>query len=43
MKLNNLIKEIEKKYPLNLAYNWDNVGLIVGDFDNKIKSLLEHQ
>ena len=28
MKLNNLIKKIEKKYPLNLAYDWDNVGLI---------------
>ena len=28
MKLNDLIKKIENKYPLNLAYDWDNVGLI---------------
>ena len=40
MKLNNLIKAIEKKYPLNLAYNWDNVGLIVGDFDSEVKKIL---
>lgn len=40
MKLNNLVKKIENKYPLNLAYNWDNVGLIVGDFDNDIKRIL---
>ena len=32
---NDLIKKIENKYPLNLAYDWDNVGLLVGDFDNK--------
>ncbi len=40
MKLNDLIKKIEKKYPLNLAYDWDNVGLIVGDFDSDIKRIL---
>ncbi|WP_297134576.1 Nif3-like dinuclear metal center hexameric protein [Terrisporobacter sp.] len=40
MKLNSLIKKIENKYPLNLAYSWDNVGLIVGDFDNDIKKVL---
>lgn len=40
MKLNDLIKKIESKYPLNLAYDWDNVGLIVGDFDNEIKKVL---
>ena len=40
MKLNDLIKKIENKYPLNLAYDWDNVGLLVGDFDNKIKKVL---
>lgn len=40
MKLNNLIKKIENKYPLNLAYDWDNVGLLVGDFDSEIKKVL---
>ena len=37
MLLKTIIKKIESKYPLNLAYDWDNVGLLVGDFDNKIK------
>ena len=40
MKLNDLIKKIENKYPLNLAYDWDNVGLLVGDFDIEIKKVL---
>ncbi|WP_455538349.1 Nif3-like dinuclear metal center hexameric protein [Terrisporobacter sp.] len=40
MKLNDLIKKIENKYPLNLAYDWDNVGLLVGDFENDIKKIL---
>lgn len=40
MKLSNLIKKIENKYPLNLAYEWDNVGLLVGDFDSEIKKIL---
>ena len=40
MKLNDLIKKIESKYPLNLAYDWDNVGLLVGDFDSEIKKVL---
>ena len=33
MLLKSLTRKIEKKYPLNLAEDWDNVGLIVGDFD----------
>lgn len=40
MKLNDLIKKIESKYPLNLAYDWDNVGLLVGDFDTEINKIL---
>lgn len=40
MKLNDLIRKIENKYPLNLAYDWDNVGLLVGDFDSEIKKVL---
>ncbi|MGL5311732.1 MAG: Nif3-like dinuclear metal center hexameric protein [Peptostreptococcaceae bacterium] len=40
MKLKTLIKKIENKYPLDLAYDWDNVGLLVGDFDMDIKKVL---
>ena len=44
MKLKTLTKKIEEKYPLNLAYDWDNVGLLVGDSNqdiNKIMVVLE--
>ena len=34
MKLKSLIKKIEAKYPTNLAYDWDNVGLLVGDAED---------
>lgn len=40
MLLKTLIKKIEAKYPLNLAYDWDNVGLLVGDFDMDVKKVL---
>ncbi len=40
MKLKTLIKKIESKYPLNLAYDWDNVGLLVGDFDLEINKVM---
>lgn len=40
MNLKSIIKKIEQKYPLNLAYDWDNVGLLVGDLDTDIKKVL---
>ncbi|RDY24628.1 Nif3-like dinuclear metal center hexameric protein [Romboutsia maritimum] len=40
MKLKSLIKKIELKYPLSLAYDWDNVGLLVGDYEMDIKRVL---
>lgn len=40
MKLRDLIKVIEEKYPTNLAYDWDNVGLLVGDWDSEINKVL---
>ena len=40
MNLKTLIKKIENKYPLNLAYDWDNVGLLVGDFNMDVKKVL---
>ena len=32
MKLRNLIDKIESKYTTNLAYSWDNVGLLVWEY-----------
>lgn len=40
MKLNDLIIEIEKKYPKFLAESWDNVGLMLGDYDQEIHKVL---
>lgn len=40
MNLKSFIKKVEQKYPLGLAYDWDNVGLLVGDFDMDIKKVL---
>lgn len=40
MILEDLIQKIEEKYPLNLAYNWDNVGLLVGDNKSEISKVL---
>ncbi len=40
MLLKTIIKKIEYKYPLNLAYDWDNVGLLVGDFDMNVEKVL---
>ena len=37
MKLKSLIKKIEAKYPTNLAYSWDNVGLLVGEYEKEVK------
>lgn len=40
MKLKGLINKIESKYPTNLAYSWDNVGLLVGEYEKDIKKIL---
>lgn len=40
MKLKTLTKKIEEKYPLNLAYDWDNVGVLVGDLNEDIKKVM---
>ena len=34
-----IIKELEKEFPKNLAEEWDNVGLLVGDNKREIKKL----
>lgn len=40
MKLNKIIKEFEKIYPIELAYDWDNVGLLIGDKNKEINKIL---
>lgn len=40
MKLRNLINKIESKYPTSLAYSWDNVGLLVGEYEKEVKKIL---
>lgn len=40
MILSEIIKIIEAEYPKNLAYEWDNVGLLAGRADMDIKTVL---
>ncbi len=40
MKLSEIAAEVEKIAPRNLALDWDNTGLLVGDPDKKVKSIL---
>lgn len=40
MLLKELVKIIEDKYSPNLAYEWDNVGLLVGDYGSDVKRVL---
>ncbi len=40
MKLNDIINNLEQFAPLNLAEDWDNVGLLVGDRNQEVKKVL---
>ncbi len=40
MILEELLSKIEKKYPLELQYSWDNSGLNIGDRSKEIKKIL---
>lgn len=40
MILKDIIKIIENEYPKNLAMQWDNVGLLAGNEENEIKTVL---
>ena len=40
MKLYEIIDVLEKEFPANLAYEWDNVGLLIGDKNRDIKKVL---
>ena len=35
-----IIEKIEEKYPVSLAEEWDNVGLLVGDPDREVNTVL---
>ena len=37
MKLRNSMNKIESKYPTNLAYSRDNVGLLDGEYEQEKK------
>ena len=40
MKLSEIIEILEKEFPKELAFSWDNVGLSLGKGDNEIKKVL---
>jgi len=40
MKIKNIIATIEKIVPLELAQDWDNVGLLIGDAQQDVKDIL---
>ncbi len=40
ISLSKLIKEFEEKFPRELAEEWDNVGLLVGDIRKKINKVM---
>lgn len=40
MKISDVIERIEKEYPTELAYEWDNVGLLVGDRNRTVKNVV---
>ncbi|MFI3172448.1 MAG: Nif3-like dinuclear metal center hexameric protein [Eubacteriales bacterium] len=39
MKCNEILQQIEQDFPPNKAYEWDNVGLLVGRDDKEIKKI----
>ncbi|MCT4509240.1 MAG: Nif3-like dinuclear metal center hexameric protein [Tepidibacter sp.] len=40
MYVKDIIEIFENKYPKSLAYNWDNIGLIIGDGMSKVEKVL---
>ncbi len=40
MKINDIIERLEKEFPKELAYEWDNVGLLVGDRMREVKNVV---
>lgn len=40
MKINDIIERIEKEFPTELSYEWDNVGLLVGDREREVQNVV---
>ena len=40
MKLKDIISIIEKTAPVSYAYDWDNVGLMIGDVSVEVQSVM---
>ena len=40
MIIKNIAKKIDEIVPLSLAQEWDNVGLLVGDENKRVKNVL---
>ncbi len=40
MKIKDIAEKIEKIVPLELAQDWDNVGLLIGDEQRNVKNIL---
>ena len=40
MKIKDIIEKLEKEFPPSLAYEWDNVGLLVGDRDREVNNVV---
>ncbi len=40
MKISDVIERIEKEFPQELAYEWDNVGLLVGDRNREVTNVV---
>ncbi|MBU2596085.1 MAG: Nif3-like dinuclear metal center hexameric protein, partial [Planctomycetes bacterium] len=40
MKIKEIIRQIEKIAPPNLAQSWDNTGLLIGDSNASVKKIL---
>lgn len=39
MKCNEILQQLEKDFPVNKAYDWDNVGLLVGRDNKDVKKI----
>ena len=39
MKTREIIKIIEKKFPRENAEDWDNIGLLIGDYDKELQKI----
>lgn len=39
MKARDIIKILENRYPIKNAEEWDNIGLLIGDYDKEVKKI----